>query len=236
MISWFARAMVLHGLAREPGGFMTGHRLTRQAAALGIVVAALAGCSSSGSSGSAQGGAAPRPVGNVPVSPSPSPFPSPTGPAIHGDTIKAQIVSAGTSAALPGVAAPAGKTALLVRLKVTSDPEGRTAKSPMFEAWAIRYPTCESIPGTGCWSIDGESHFLTEADARAGHSSGAVWPGNPLNADTAYFAYIWKFVPEGDDLHEAKLCTFGGSGECIPLGPVTPLAPQDVSSLDLRQY
>ncbi|MFE2409958.1 hypothetical protein ACFXDE_16640 [Kitasatospora sp. NPDC059408] len=214
---------------------MTIHRPTKQVAALGIAITALAGCSS-GPIGAAPGGSVPHPTTLVAVSPSPSPFPSPTGPAIHGDTIKAQVVSVGTSAALPGVAAPAGKTALLVRLKVTSDPEGRTARSPMFMAWAIRYPACESIPGTGCWNVDGESHFLTEADARAGHTFGAVWPGRPLEADTAYFAYIWKFVPEGDDLHEAKLCTFAGTGECIPLGPVTALAPQDVRSLDLAQY
>ncbi len=169
-------------------------------------------------------------------------MPTPTGPVIHGapDTrmqFKAQIVSAGTSTALPGIPTPAGKTTLLVRLRVSADPADHTMLAPPKEEWSVTYPGCTE--GIECEGVDGESFYLSEAAVRAGHSSAdapAVMRGDSFAANTLYFTYIWRTVPVDADLKNAQLCAgrLPGPDDCTPLGPVAPLT--DVNSLELSKF
>ncbi|MFJ8038891.1 hypothetical protein ACIRBX_00065 [Kitasatospora sp. NPDC096147] len=206
----------------------------------------LAGCGSDGGQAATPGQGATAPGFPLPGalaagSPTVSPVPTPTGPVIHGavnDKVRfaAQIVSVGTSTALPKVPTPAGKTMVLVRLRVTSDPVDHTMLAPPKEEWSITYPGCTS--GSACVGADGESRFLPESAVRSGVTGGAaaVTLGETLAANTFYFTYIWKAVPVDADLSKAELCAarLPGPDECTPLGPVTPLT--DVNSLDLKAF
>ncbi|MFD0273982.1 hypothetical protein ACFVHB_08705 [Kitasatospora sp. NPDC127111] len=221
--------------------------LARGLAAAAVAVLGAACGSAAGPSGEARGTGttAPRP-GQSDVAPPPAASPSRTagpagrGPVLHsvfGDTgFTAQVVSANTSSALPGIAAPLGKTTLLVRLKVTSDPVDRTSKAPNHLILVVKYPTCGAAPD--CWHTDGGARALPESDVLEGLHMNSVpdWFGT-LNANTTYYKYVWQFVPEGTDLSAAQFCSQQGAGKddvCIPLGPVEPfhgqIDPADLAS------
>ncbi|MFI8456914.1 hypothetical protein [Kitasatospora sp. NPDC085464] len=84
---------------------------------------------------------------------------------MFGETgFTAQVVSAATSASLPGIAPPLGRTTLLVRLKVASDPIDRTSKAPNHIIMAVKYPVCGPVPD--CWHTEGGARALQQSDGK----------------------------------------------------------------------
>ncbi|MEU6238825.1 hypothetical protein [Kitasatospora sp. NPDC047058] len=163
------------------------------------------------------------------------------GPVLHavfgGSGFTAQVVSAATSASLPGIAPPLGKTTLLVRLKVASDPVDRTSKAPNHIIMAVKYPACGPVPD--CWHTEDGARSLPESDVLDGTHMNSVpdWFGT-FDANTTYYKYVWQFVPEGTDLSAAQFCSQQDDGKaevCIPLGPVEPFHGQmDRADLESR--
>ncbi|MFJ9456301.1 hypothetical protein ACIRST_14570 [Kitasatospora sp. NPDC101447] len=148
---------------------------------------------------------------------------------MFGETgFTAQVVSAATSASLPGIAPPLGRTTLLVRLKVASDPIDRTSKAPNHIIMAVKYPACGPVPD--CWHTEGGARALPESDVLDGTHMNSVpdWFGT-LDANTSYFKYVWQFVPEGTDFSAAQFCLQQSDGKpdvCAPLGQVEPFHGQ----------
>ncbi|MFB7617582.1 hypothetical protein [Kitasatospora sp. NPDC056181] len=236
--------------------------LTRSLAAATVAVLAAACGSTAGPSaattgdaagsgttaaGSTSGGATVPGPGRSESAPPPPPtapgrtVPTARGQVLHGVTVDtgftAQVVSANTSAALPGIAAPTGRTTLLVRLKVASDPADRTVNAPNHQALVVKFPGCD--PLRDCFTADDGARAVPEGDVREGVHMNSVpdWFGK-LDANTAYYKYVWQFVPEGADLSAAQLCSkrIGNQQDvCVPLGPVEPLNGQvDRADLESR--
>ncbi|MFD0560725.1 hypothetical protein ACFQ2M_00790 [Kitasatospora saccharophila] len=132
-----------------------------------------------------------------------------------------------SAVALPGVPVPTGKTAVLVRLRLASDPVGRSSMAPPDVLVSLEGDWCGQ-PGNSCRWMDGSSQLVAESSVRAGNRYDTVPMGDGMNAGTVYYRYYWQFVPEGSALSNGKLCFTRNSGDeiCTPLGPVTPLTEQ----------
>ncbi|MFD7731986.1 hypothetical protein ACFV6F_16565 [Kitasatospora phosalacinea] len=221
---------------------MRSIRLAVRASGLLAAAVLAVGCSSGGSGtvpgreGLPSGAPFPESAGAFGAAPSPSQVdlrPEPSGEVVHGSVPKdggyaytAQLVGGVHSAvALPGVPVPTGKTALLVRLKLASDPVERSSMAPPDVLVSLEGDWCGQ-PGNSCRWMDGSSQLVAESSVRAGNRYDTVPMGDAMDANTVYYRYYWQFVPEGSGLSNGKLCfTQNGSDEiCTPLGPVTPLA------------
>ncbi|MER7582286.1 hypothetical protein [Kitasatospora sp. NPDC097691] len=203
----------------------------------GVAAAALlvAGCGSSGAAKSnapaGAGAAGPAAGSAAPAGASPTrpPLPVASGPVLHGIIhagedyrYQAQLISADTSTALPGVPVPAGKTAVLIRVKVSSDPVDRTGIAPNHQSLAIKFPGCSD-----CSWMEYASPTVPESDLLEGTTMGRTPEAlGKMEANMQYYKYFWQFVPEGTDLSSAQWCTTStlpAEVQCAPLGKVTPL-------------
>ncbi|MEV0192826.1 hypothetical protein AB0I39_30380 [Kitasatospora purpeofusca] len=208
--------------------------------AFGFLTAALlaAGCSSGSGTGPSRD--SPAPVVPLPASPgvlgatSPSDvLPKPSGEVVHGSVPKdggyrytAQLVGeTHRTAALPGEPVPAGKTAVLFRLKLAADPVDRSSMAPPELLVGIQGSWCGKAGDTCSIWANGASRLVVESSVRAGNHRDSVLIGDVMDANTVYYRYYWQFVPETADLSDARLCFNQGDGKeaCTPLGPVTPL-------------
>ncbi|MFD8781305.1 hypothetical protein [Kitasatospora sp. NPDC059599] len=163
------------------------------------------------------------------ASPSRPSLPVASGPVLHGIMhtagdygFQAQLISANTSTALPGVPVPVGKTAVLIRVKLGSDPADRTSIVPNHQSLAIKFPGCNN-----CMWTENASPNVPESDLLEGTKSGRTPEAlGKMEANMPYYKYFWQFVPEGTDLTTAQWCTTSplpAEVKCAPLGQVTPL-------------